>query len=143
MKIWLSPYGTLNDSTAISSSACANAERICENYSSTMAVYDTSQGSSPIASVSVTNSTWTAAAQPCGTGNNTFFTTPPCDSGVSVVIPNSATSPIPDTLLVNADYKYVYWNGGMFESTLSLQGALHVEAVGNNYAGCGGTGIIN
>jgi len=107
-------------------------------------VYNVTQGSSPIASVPLTYATWPNAQNPCAGGP--YQVSPPCDSGVSIVIPNSASNAIPDTLLVKVDQTYDHFDSTFFpptETVLRLQGTLHVEAIGNNYAGCSGAGTIN
>jgi hypothetical protein len=146
LKIWLSPYGGATGSAKITSTSynCGDDSQKCEDYFSTLGVYDVSQGSSPIASVPTTYAAWTNAADPCG--YSPYVAAPPCDAGVSIVIPNSTSSPIPNTLQVKADQTYDHWDTTFFpgtETILYLQGTLNVEAVGNNYSGCSGSGTIN
>ena len=144
LKIWLSPYGGAANSPDISSINCSDDAQKCEEYYSSLGVYNVTQGSSPIASVPLTYATWSNAQNPCAVGP--YQVSPPCDSGVSIVIPNAASNAIPGTLQVKVEQTNDHTNSTFFpptETVLRLQGTLHVEAIGNNYTGCSGAGIVN
>ncbi len=139
LKIWLSPYTA---GKGISSRYCHDGNTTCENHVASLEVYDPTQGSNPLANIPATSATW-GFMEPCDP-ESPFLVTPPCNSNVSVTVPNTSTSPVPDTILVKATQTYDPNPSGPLSSTLQhLQGTLHVEAIGNNYSECTGSGVIN